>query len=85
MNKPFSILLLLLLLFHGTEATPQVYSLDDGDSVLGSVTTYTLKTGESLIEVAREFDLAYNEIAAANPGLDPFIPDTKSLSCGKPS
>jgi L,D-transpeptidase ErfK/SrfK len=42
--------------------------------VIGSVVTYTAKARESLIEVARTFDLGFNEIAAANPGVDPFVP-----------
>ncbi|MEN6376167.1 MAG: L,D-transpeptidase family protein [Smithella sp.] len=36
--------------------------------------TYTVKEGESLIEIARKFDLGYNAIIKANPGLDPFVP-----------
>jgi L,D-transpeptidase ErfK/SrfK len=46
--------------------------------VIGSAISYKLTEGDSLIELARKFDLGYNEIAAANPGLDPFIPDKKS-------
>ena len=74
MKKVAVILTLLLLICRGADAAPQVFSHNKGDSVIGSVTSYTLKPGESLIEVARKFDLGYNEIAAANPGLDPFVP-----------
>ncbi|MCX7794353.1 MAG: L,D-transpeptidase family protein [Thermodesulfovibrionales bacterium] len=35
---------------------------------------YEVKEGESLIEIARIFNLGYNEIADANPGTDPFVP-----------
>lgn len=65
---------LLLLICNGTDAAPQVFYRDNSDSVIGSAKTYTLEAGESLIEVARKFDLGYNEIAAANPDLDPFVP-----------
>lgn len=74
MKKVAVILTLLLLICRWADAAPQVFSHNEGDSVIGSVTSYTLKPGESLIEVARKFDLGYNEIAAANPGLDPFVP-----------
>ncbi len=47
---------------------------DGSDAVIGSVTTYKVKSEESLIEIARKFDLGYSEIAEANPELDPFVP-----------
>jgi L,D-transpeptidase ErfK/SrfK len=46
-----------------------------GDGVLGAVRSHRVAPGESLIEIARTYDLGYNEIAAANPGVDPFVPD----------
>jgi L,D-transpeptidase ErfK/SrfK len=30
-----------------------------------------------LIEIARKFDIGFNEIADSNPDLDPFVPGTK--------
>lgn len=41
---------------------------------MGEVRTYTVKNDESLIEIARGFDLGYNHIVDANPGIDPFVP-----------
>ena len=38
-----------------------------------------VKPGESLIEIARRYDLGYREIADANPTLDPFLPGTGVL------
>lgn len=35
---------------------------------------YRVKKGESLIEIARIFDLGWNAISDANPGADPFLP-----------
>jgi len=40
----------------------------------GSIRSVTVKNGDSLIELARSHDLGYNEIAEANPGMDPFVP-----------
>jgi L,D-transpeptidase ErfK/SrfK len=45
-----------------------------GDEVLGVVGTRIVKQGETLIEMAREHNVGFNAIAAANPGLDPFVP-----------
>ncbi len=42
--------------------------------VVGQSSLQEIRGGESLIEVARTHDLGFNEIAAAHPGLDPFVP-----------
>ena len=41
--------------------------------VLGEVRIEQASKGDSLIEMARAFDLGFGEIAAANPDLDPFV------------
>jgi len=46
--------------------------------VVGRSSLREICGGESLIEVARIHDLGFNEIAAANPGLDPFAPPAGS-------
>jgi L,D-transpeptidase ErfK/SrfK len=44
---------------------------------VGGATAYHAVTeGDSLVELARRYDLGYNEIIAANPGMDPFLPPT---------
>ena len=45
-----------------------------GEEVLGVVGARIVKRGESLIEIAREHNVGFNAIAAANPGLDAFVP-----------
>lgn len=40
----------------------------------GLVSRVTVGADDSLIELARLYDIGYNEIVAANPGVDPFIP-----------
>lgn len=44
------------------------------EEVVGAVCSRTVRQGDSLIELARQYDLGFNEIAAANPGVDPFVP-----------
>jgi L,D-transpeptidase ErfK/SrfK len=56
-------------------ATVPLVDVDVGDEeVLGVVGGRIVKRGESLIEIAREHNVGFNAIAAANPGLDPFVP-----------
>jgi L,D-transpeptidase ErfK/SrfK len=43
--------------------------------VIGRQRYYVVKTDESLPEIARQYDLGFGAITAANPGVDPFIPD----------
>jgi len=40
----------------------------------GIIEVYTIKEGDSLIELARRYDIGYNEIAAVNRGIDKFVP-----------
>lgn len=54
----------------------EVYSYNKNNTLVGFVKTYKVKEDESLIEIARKFDLGYNEIVGANPDLDPFVPGT---------
>ena len=51
-----------------------VYSYGEGNTVIAWAQTYIVKDAESLIEIARKFDVGYHEIVDANPGLDPFVP-----------
>lgn len=50
------------------------YIYTKNNTVVGSLKTYTVKNDASLIEIARKFKLGYNEIADANPDIDPFVP-----------
>jgi len=55
------------------EYTNQILYLGN-NSVTGLVRYYRIKSNDSLIETARKFNLGYNEITEANPGVDPFVP-----------
>lgn len=44
------------------------------DGFVGAVHHYMVRDRESLIEIARRFDLGFNEIVDANPDVDPFLP-----------
>ena len=47
--------------------------------IIGTLGTYLVKTDDSLIELARKFDLGYNAIVAANPGVDPILPEIMTV------
>ena len=64
--------------------TPQLaaavsYSYGKGNMVIGEAQTYEVEGDESLIEIARDFDVGYNQIESANPTLDPFVPGEEAL------
>ena len=44
------------------------------ESVLGTTRHWRIRDGDTLLDVARWFDLGYNEIVDANPGVDPIVP-----------
>ena len=44
------------------------------DTVIGDVRPYRIRKGDTLIDLARYYDLGYNEIVEANPGIDPWVP-----------
>lgn len=62
----------LLVLLLGAAAPAR--AAFDGD-VIGETRHYTIDGEDTLIEVARRFDLGYVELIAANPGVDPWVPD----------
>jgi len=68
------ILCVVAFFLTGASAEAGVYRLSAGEAVIGSIGHYTVKEGESLIEIARKFGLGYQEVAEANPDLDPFVP-----------
>ncbi|GAO01688.1 L,D-transpeptidase family protein [Anaeromyxobacter sp. PSR-1] len=66
---------LLAVLLSGPPAT-----WPGGDEVIGATGAHRIGRGESLIEIARRYDLGFGEIAAANPRLDAFVPPPGELA-----
>jgi L,D-transpeptidase ErfK/SrfK len=50
------------------------FPLPEGAAAVGAVATATVGAGDTLLDIARQFDLGYAEIVAANPGVDPWLP-----------
>ena len=63
----------LLLLWLSPAGAVEEFYVGDGE-VIGTMKRRVVKENDSLIEFARKYGLGYNEIAEANPKLDPFIP-----------
>jgi L,D-transpeptidase ErfK/SrfK len=68
------ILFLFLLASASVADAGGAYPYGPGKSVIGLVRTHAASGDETLHELAREFDLGYNEITDANPALDPWVP-----------
>ncbi len=70
-----SLIIAFLLTFSlPSGAKAAVYFYGDGQTVIGNPKIDLAENGDSLIEMARRFDLGYNAIVDANPTLDPFVP-----------
>ena len=46
----------------------------DGSDVIGQVQVTIARHEDTLHDIARRYDLGYEEIVAANPGVDPWLP-----------
>jgi len=47
---------------------------DPGDTVVGAVSQTSVRKGESLLDIARAFDLGHDQIVLANPKLNRWVP-----------
>ncbi len=69
------LLLVLLPLLLPAEAYSERFVLtDERDSVVGELRSTYSRKDDTLIDIAREFDLGYDQIIAANPGVNRWIP-----------
>jgi L,D-transpeptidase ErfK/SrfK len=56
-------------------AAPSEYLLpEDGDNVIGVLSTAVARQEDTLLDVGRRHGVGYEEIMAANPGVDPWLP-----------
>jgi len=50
------------------------FKLVQGQSVYGKIKTVTVGANDTLLDIARRYDLGYNQIILANPKVDPWLP-----------
>lgn len=63
------------LAWGGAPAGATTFELpDDGSSVIGTDTTLTTHYTDTLLDIARQYSLGYDEIIRANPGIDMWLP-----------
>lgn len=43
-------------------------------AIVGTVSTYVIEHDDTLLDVARRFDIGFVALVAANPGVDPWLP-----------
>ena len=46
----------------------------EGVDIVGNVQVTAARNEDTLLDIARRYDLGYEEIVAANPGVDPWLP-----------
>jgi len=87
MSRYFLILHLLLFFEIGQAcAGAYPYGVDTADEisvplmpVIGFMQHHKIGKGETLLDIAREYGLGYNEIMLSNPGTDPWLPGTGKI------
>ncbi|HEY8516690.1 MAG TPA: L,D-transpeptidase family protein [Candidatus Binatia bacterium] len=57
-----------------TFTPPSPSSPESEDTLIGEVLVYQPEKGDTFFDLARFFDLGYNELVDANPGVDEWIP-----------
>ncbi|AEH44565.1 ErfK/YbiS/YcfS/YnhG family protein [Thermodesulfatator indicus DSM 15286] len=65
---------LILLVFAGNALALDRYVWDSHHTVVGEVKKHVISENETLLDIARWYDLGYNQIILANPKYDPWIP-----------
>ncbi len=55
-------------------AVAHEFLLKPGQTAVGSIGGYTTKASDTLLDVARNNDLGYTQLAIVNPGINPWLP-----------
>jgi L,D-transpeptidase ErfK/SrfK len=78
-RKPLVLIIAVIVAICPNSSASRAATLPYVDDLIGDLKHYTVRDHESLIEIARKFDLGYNAIVDANPGVDPIIPSTGTM------
>ncbi|MGC3982264.1 MAG: L,D-transpeptidase family protein [Steroidobacteraceae bacterium] len=67
--------LLVAMFLLGGYVEAAEYPLPAGnDAVVGEVTYVTTRYEDTLLDIGRKYSIGYEEMVAANPGVDPWVP-----------
>jgi L,D-transpeptidase ErfK/SrfK len=65
----------IVLLLPSITRASGAFPLDDQPGlIIGKNRIHTVKAGETLVELARKYDIGYNDIVSANGTVDPWVP-----------
>ena len=67
-------LMLSLLACSGVAAASTFPLPDDGSTIVGEIRVVTPTPDNTLLDIARHFDVGYDEITNANPGMSVWTP-----------
>jgi len=56
--------------------TQHAFLLQNNQSIFGQLSSVDIQEGDSLPLIARHFGLGFDEISIANPGIDPWVPES---------
>ncbi len=77
MNNKIACFTFILAIFFQTNAKEFILPPDD-INVVGESFLIEAKKSETLLDIAREYGVGYNEITKANPDVDPWYPGEKT-------
>uniref|UniRef100_C6E4L9 ErfK/YbiS/YcfS/YnhG family protein n=1 Tax=Geobacter sp. (strain M21) TaxID=443144 RepID=C6E4L9_GEOSM len=66
--------LIVFIIASAVSSFASAATFQEAGGIIGAIQQYTIGKGESLVEVARRFDVGYYSIVNANLGVDPFVP-----------
>ena len=70
----------VLVIIAASQSQADIFTLPPADvDVIGQVSTVTASSNETLLDIARRYDLGQNEILLANPTVDRWLPEEKSV------
>lgn len=72
-SKTISVLVMVLSFIVSAES---LLAADYNHDYVGDQELYQVQEGETLLTIARDHGLGYVEIRSANPGIDPWLPET---------
>ncbi len=86
-NKNFKRIVCLINLFLVTTATEaSTYNLPaSGQDIVGTAKYVSASSGDSLVEIAKRYDVGFNQIRDANPGRNPVAPLSSGTAIEVPS
>jgi L,D-transpeptidase ErfK/SrfK len=67
------ILVIITATYQKTDAL-EFFDLEKNKTVYGTLKTTKIRPKQTLLDLARDHDLGYNQIVEANPDIDPWVP-----------